>query len=200
MTGSRGKSKLFFQPLTPATWNDFVELFGKSGACGGCWCMWWRQTRAEFDRGHGDRNKRAMKKIVDGGDVPGVLAYSDGGPVGWCSIAPREQFGSVERSRVLKRLDDKPVWSLVCLFVHRDYRGKGVASALVEAALDHARSLGATMVESYPTDPRGRTLEAVSSFMGTPSLFEKAGFKVCARPSKVRVIMRRALRPRKGGA
>lgn len=162
--------------------------------------MWWRQTRAEFDRAHGERNRRAMKRMVDGGEVPGIIAYADGEPIGWCSIGPREHFGSIERSRVLKRLDDKPVWSLVCLFVRRNRRGKGVAVCLVEAAVDFARSHGATIVESYPTEPRGRQLEAVSSFMGTPSLFARAGFREFARPSKARVIMRRRLRKRRNGA
>ncbi|MFH1501631.1 MAG: GNAT family N-acetyltransferase [Candidatus Eisenbacteria bacterium] len=194
MTKRTDRGAMTFRPLTPETWHDFTSLFGRNGACGGCWCMWWRQTRAEFDRSHGDGNRRAMKRIVDRGEVPGILAYVDGEPVGWCSVAPRERYSSVERSRVLKRLDDKPVWSLVCLFVHKDHRGTGVASSLVAGAVEYARSQGATLVESYPTDPRGRKLEAVSSFMGTPSLFENAGFRECARPSKVRVIMRRRLR------
>ena len=183
-----------FHPLTPDRWTDFTTLFGKNGAASGCWCMWWRQTRAEFDRDHGEKNKRAMKRIVDSGEVPGIIGYKDGEPVGWCSIAPREQYLSLERSPVLKRLDDKPVWSLVCLFVHRDHRGGGVAVAMAKAAVAYAKSQGAKIVEAYPTAPRGRTLASVSSFMGTPALFKKAGFKEVARPSKARVIMRRHLR------
>jgi len=190
-------AKMTFHPLTPDRWTDFTTLFGKNGAASGCWCMWWRQTRAEFDRDHGEKNKRAMKRIVDSGEVPGIIAYKGDEPVGWCSIAPRERYPSLDRSRVLKRLDDKPVWSLVCLFVHRDHRGKGMGVAMAKAAVAYARSQGVRIIEAYPTAPRGRKLQSVSSFMGTPSLFAKAGFKEVARPSDARVIMRRRLRPAK---
>ncbi len=134
-----------------------------------------------------------MKRLIDGGEVPGILAYRDGEPVGWCSVAPRERYPSIERSHVLKRLDDKPVWSLVCLFVHRKHRGEGVAQALVKAAVTYAKSEGARIVEAYPTEPHGKRLASVSSFMGTPELFTRAGFRTCARPSKSRVIMRHYL-------
>jgi GNAT superfamily N-acetyltransferase len=177
-------------PLTPERWNDFVHLFGKTGAYGGCWCMWWRQTRSEFQQKHGVANRRAMKRIVDSGNVPGVLGYLDGKAVGWVSIAPREQFVSLERSRVVRRLDDVPVWSLVCLFVHRAERRRGVAESLVRCAVAYAESRGAPAIEAYPTEPRGRKLQPVSSFVGTPELFRRAGFLECARPSKSRVIMR----------
>lgn len=182
------------RPLTPERWGDFTALFGSNGACGGCWCMWWRQTRSEFDREHGDGNRRAMKRIVDGGEVPGILGYAAGTAVGWCSVAPRERFESLERSRVLRRLDDTPVWSIVCLFVHRDFRRRGVAESLVRGAVAHAKSRGARVVEVYPTEPRGRRLASVSSFMGTPELFRRVGFEECARPSDSRVIMRRLTR------
>ena len=152
--------------------------------------MWWRETRGEFDRLHGEGNRRVMKRLVEGGEVPGIIGYVDGEAVGWCSIAPRESFSSLGRSRVLKRLDGVPVWSLVCLFVHRNSRGTGVAEALVRAAVAYAKSRGAEVVEAYPTPPRGRRLPAVSSFMGVPSLFSRAGFVECARPSASRVVMR----------
>jgi len=182
-----------FQPLTPDRWSDFEALFGERGAYGGCWCMWWRCTRREFEQHQGEGNRLAMKALVDSGIIPGILAYHAGRAIGWCSIAPREQFGALQRSPVLKRLDDQPVWSLVCLFVHRDLRSRGLARALVRGAVDYARSQGATIVEAYPTQPRKDQLPPVSSFMGVPSLFEQAGFVECARPSKSRVIMRHHL-------
>jgi len=95
-----------FHPLTPERWPDFEKLFGPRGAYGGCWCMWWRTTRSQFEKQGGEGNRRAMKNIVDSGEVPGIIAYADGQPVGWCSVAPRDSYGSLNRSPVLKRLDD----------------------------------------------------------------------------------------------
>jgi GNAT superfamily N-acetyltransferase len=181
---------LDFQPLTPDRWADLEELFGVHGAYGGCWCMWWRSTRREFEEMQGEGNRLALKAIVESGEVPGILAYADGKPVGWCSVAPREQFGALERSRVLKRLDDTPVWSIVCFFVARAYRDRGVAEALLRAAVGYVRGQGGKVVEAYPTQPRAARLPPVSSYMGVPAMFERSGFVECARPSKSRVIMR----------
>ena len=181
---------LKYRPLTTNRWPDFEKLFGKSGAYGGCWCMWWRISRAEFDRQKGDGNRRAMKKIVQSGEVPGILAYDQREAVGWCSVAPREAFPSLNRSPVLKRIDDLPVWSIVCFFVAKAYRRRGLTEWLIKAAVDHVRQSGGGVVEAYPTDPRGRNLPPVSSFMGMPALYDRAGFEECARPSAAKVIMR----------
>jgi GNAT superfamily N-acetyltransferase len=99
------------------------------------------------------------------------------------------------RSRVLKPADDQPAWSVTCLFVARDWRGRGMSEALVRASVDYVRERGGRLVEAYPTDPRGKRLAAVSSYMGTPAIFRAAGFREFARPSPARVIMRRLLRP-----
>jgi GNAT superfamily N-acetyltransferase len=184
---------LDFYPLTPDRWQDFEDLFGERGAYGGCWCMWWRSTRREFEERGSEGNRQAMKALVDSGQVPGILAYRQGQAVGWCSVAPREQYGALERSRVLKRLDERPVWSLVCLFVDRDHRGRGVAEALIRAAVDYVQEQGGAVVEAYPTQPREKRLPPVSSYMGLPAMFGRAGFVECARPSKSRVIMRYSL-------
>ncbi|MBN2565103.1 MAG: GNAT family N-acetyltransferase [Candidatus Eisenbacteria bacterium] len=191
---------LSFRPLTSARWKDFERLFGPNGACGGCWCMWWRQTRREFDENHGEGNRAAMKRIVDSGEVPGIIAYEDGAPVGWCSVAPRERFPSLDRSRVLKRIDEEPVWSVVCFYVAAEHRGQHMADALVKAAVEHVRANGGSILEAYPVRPRGKRLQSASSFMGVPSWFERAGFVECARPSDARVIMRRRVRQGTVGA
>ena len=94
-----------FRPLTRAEWQDLEDLFGPRGACGGCWCMWWRLTRAAFNAAKGKGNRGALKRLVDSGTVPGSLAYEGGRPVGWCSIAPRDHFPALDRSRVLARVD-----------------------------------------------------------------------------------------------
>lgn len=184
---------LAFHPLTADRWDDYIELFGAHGAYGGCWCMWWRLTRREFSEQQGDGNRRAMRAIVESGEVPGILAFRDGKPVGWCSVAPRENYGSIERSPVLKRLDDRPVWSIVCLYVSRENRGEGIAERLVKGAVDYVREMGGKVVEAYPVQPRSENVPPVSSFMGLPAIYERAGFVEVARPSKSRIIMRREI-------
>jgi GNAT superfamily N-acetyltransferase len=155
--------------------------------------MWWRLPRAEFERNQGEGNRAAMQAITEGGDVPGLLAYADGEPVAWCSVAPREQFPSLNRSRVLKALDELPVWSIVCFFVATTWRGQGIGVPLIEAAVDYVARQSGKIVEAYPTVPREGRLAPVSSFMGVPSVFARAGFVECARPSASKMIMRRYL-------
>ncbi len=185
------------RPLTLDRWREFEELFGENGACGGCWCMWWRITRKQFEQQAGEGNRQAMKAIVASGEVPGILAYHGGFPVGWCSVAPRDRFPSLNRSPVLKPLDAAPVWSIVCFYIARGYRGRGMTRQLVKAAVDYARANGATIVEAYPTLPRGKKLSQASSFMGLPAVFQKAGFVESARPSAAKIIMRRTFGARR---
>jgi GNAT superfamily N-acetyltransferase len=183
------------RPVTPRRWRDLAKLFGKSGACGGCWCMWWRQTRAEFAARVGDSNRRALRRIVASGRVPGLIAYLGEEPVGWCSIAPRTEFPSLDRSATLKRVDDQPVWSLVCFFIARGARKRGISLRLVEAAVAYARQRGARIVEAYPIDaPKGGTRDG-AVFTGLASTFRRAGFTEVARNSPRRPIVRLVLRP-----
>ncbi|MBN2224851.1 MAG: GNAT family N-acetyltransferase [Deltaproteobacteria bacterium] len=177
-------------PLTPDRWDDFDALFGENRACNGCWCMWWRLTHAEFYAGLGRRNKEAMKRIVDSGEVPGLIAYSGDNPVGWCSVAPRERFGRLNRSPILKRIDDEPVWSVVCFCVHRTARGRGLMRALVSAAVRHAAERGARIVEGYPRDTAVKHYSVADLYVGTVSLFKAAGFVEAARRSPAKPIMR----------
>lgn len=181
---------LDFYPLTPERWDDLVALFGPRGACGGCWCLWWRLKHSQFEKQKGEENKRALKRIVDSGEVPGLLAYADGHPVGWCSVAPREAFPRLGRSRILKRVDDRPVWSAVCFFVDKQFRRKGVAVRLLEAAVEHAKKHGAMVVEGYPVEPRKVSTPDAFAFTGLASAFRKAGFVEVLRRSDTRPIMR----------
>lgn len=177
-------------PVTKDRWDDLEKLFGPNGAYSGCWCMWWRITRSEFDRNGNSGNRKAMKGIVESEIVPGILGYKDGQPVGWCSIAPRADYASLNRSRVLKPIDDQPVWSIVCFFIHKDHRKQAVGAQLIEGAVQYARKRGAKIVEAYPTKPRGKRLSPGSSFMGIPKVFERAGFEKVADPSEAKAIMR----------
>jgi len=178
--------------LKPDRWADFERLFGDNGACGGCWCMWFRLTNKELEAGKGEGNRRAMKALVDGGEMPGILAYVDGEPAAWCALAPRSSYGRLARSRILKPVDEKPVWSAVCFFVDRRYRGRGLTIGLLDAAAEHVRSRGGTLLEGYPVEPRKERAPSVFMFHGLASAFTRAGFTEVARRSETRPIMRRA--------
>jgi GNAT superfamily N-acetyltransferase len=177
-------------PVTPDRWEDMVKLFGKRGACGGCWCMWWRITRSEFEKRKGDTNKRAMRKIVKSGEIPGLLTYYKDEPVAWCSVAPREAFPVLDRSRVLKRIDDEPVWSIVCFYITRAYRRHGLMSHMIREAVKYCRSKRARIIEAYPVSPRKKDMPDVFAWSGIQSAFEKIGFREAARRSSTRPIMR----------
>jgi GNAT superfamily N-acetyltransferase len=184
------RSDLSFEPVTPDRWDDVEKLFGPRGAVGGCWCMWWRLTRSEFDRQKGEGNHQAMKAIIFSGEVPGILAYAGEDPIGWCSIAPRQAFPVLARSPVLKPVDDQPVWSVVCFYIARSYRRQGISLALIIAALEYARSQGARIVEGYPIEPKKGSAPDIYAFTGMATTFRQAGFVEVARRSEHRPIMR----------
>ena len=177
-----------FLPVTRERWRDFESLFGECGAYEGCWCMWWRLTREEWTRQRGEANRRAMKRIVDSGEVPGIIAYVGGRPAGWCSIAPRDAFPTLNRSRTLSRVDKQPVWSIVCFYVSPVFRGSRLMSALLAAARDYAVHHGAKIVEAYPREPGD--LGPPQAYMGVVPAFAKAGFAEVARRSPKQPIMR----------
>lgn len=195
-----GKSSFSFHPLTPERWDDFALLFGPRGACAGCWCMFWKQSSPDFNRLKGSGNRAAMRRIVTRGEVPGILAYEGETPVGWCAVAPREAYPRLDRSRVLKRIDEEPVWSIVCFFVARTHRRRGLTVSLLKAAVAHARKAGAKIVEGYPVEPRKGAMPDVFAYTGLASAFLAAGFEEAARRSPVRPIMRiRTARTRAAG-
>ncbi len=183
--------KLSFRALTIEQWNDFVSLFGERGACGGCWCMLWRLTRKQFELHKGDGNKSAMKSIVDSGEIPGILAYYNTKAIGWCAIAPRSIYPALSRSCILQPIDDRPCWSVACLFIEKNYRKKGVSIKLLKAASDYAKSQGAEMVEGYPVEPKSeKDIPSAFAWTGIPKAFIRAGFKEIIRRSPTRPIMR----------
>lgn len=182
--------KAEFFPLNEARWQDFLSLFGKSGACGGCWCMWYRLKRSEFEQNKGDGNKKLMALIVQSGEIPGILAYVDGKAVGWCSVAPRTQFPALEHSRILKRIDNKPVWSIVCFYIDKAYRRKGLTGELLNYVIEYCKEQGAEIIEAYPTDPRKKEMPDVFAWTGFASTFFRAGFKEAARRSETRPLLR----------
>ena len=188
-------SSVNIAPLTPELWEDFLTLFGKSGACGGCFCMWWRLSARDFEANKGDQNRRLMKELVFSSKQPGILLFLDDKPIGWCSLAPRNEFPRLNRSRILKRVDDKYVLSIVCFYIDRKYRRQGFSELLLKGAIDFARSRGAKILEAYPIDAK-KEYPAVFAFTGFVKPFARAGFKEVARRSEKRPIMRLSLEKR----
>ena len=191
---------LEFYPVTPDRWNDLETLFGPRGACGGCWCTYWRMRRSEFEQLKGEGNRQFLKSIVDSGEVPGLLAYHAGKPVGWVSLEPRPAFPALERSRILKPVDEKSVWSVVCFFVAKGYRRKGMTVALLKAAVEYARQQGAEIVEGYPVEPKQGSVPDPFVYTGLASAFRQAGFEEVLRRSETRPIMRYIIPPTPGSA
>lgn len=186
--------KLAIHPLTAARWADFQKLFGKNGACAGCWCMWWRLPRRQWVAQKGKGNRKAMRAQVKSGTAPGLIAYVDGQPAGWCAFAPRDHYVRLANSRVLKPVDDQPVWSVTCFFVARAYRRRGLTIELLKAAAEFARQRGGRILEGYPTEPKHNQPDAFV-FTGLAAAFRKARFREVARRSPSRPIFRRQLSP-----
>ena len=189
MIPTTGNSTVSVYPLTPDRWADLDTLFGEHGSGGGCWCMWWRLTDEQYRKQAGQANKRAFKKIVNSGEAPGVLVYVGKQPAGWCSIAPREQFGRLERSPLLKRVDDKPVWSIVCYYVDRLFRGQGLMEHLTRGAIELAIDRGARIIEAYPFEI-SENFSASQAYTGTVPLMRELGFVEVLRRASDRPIMR----------
>jgi GNAT superfamily N-acetyltransferase len=193
--------KLAFRAATPSRWPDLEALFGRNGACAGCWCMFWKQTGPEFRAGKGEPNRRALRRIVKSGGVPGLLAYWGGEPVAWVAVEPRDSYARLAPrrqqrlgARSLAPVDDLPVWSVPCFFVARRWRGRGVGGQLLAAAAAHARRKGARLLEGYPVDSRRRSLADAWLYTGAYSTFTRQGFVEVARRARTRPIVRLALR------
>ena len=185
---------LAVHPLTIERWADFVRLFG-DGVGGGCWCMGWRLSKAQYLKQKGDANKKAMHALVRSGCTPGLLAYVGDEPVGWCSVAPRESFPALQRSKSRAPVDDQPVWSITCVYVARSHRRQHLSSRLIEAAVDFVRARGGRIVEGYPVPAKPGVASTGYAFTGFPTAFEEAGFTECERRSATRPIVRRYLSP-----
>jgi GNAT superfamily N-acetyltransferase len=178
--------KLTIRPLTPALWPALEDLFGKNGACNGCWCMYWRLGSA-YRKRPWNSNKMAFRRVVNRGPPPGLLAFHGAMAVGWCQLTPRSALPWMDRTWRLKPVDEMPVWSLSCLYVRIGYRKRGVTSQLIQAALRTAKRARAPALEAYPFDA-GKSPSA--SGTGYRSTFARAGFKTVACRTPARPIMR----------
>ncbi|MBI1386143.1 MAG: GNAT family N-acetyltransferase [Rhizobiales bacterium] len=180
-------------PATSDRWPDFESLMGVKGGVGGCWCMLWRYTKRDYDAAGPQGRHAAMADVFAAERPPGLLAYVDGAPVGWCSLAPRAAFPRLATSRVLAPVDEAEVWSVTCFFIARSHRRKGLSVQLLNAASAFAARHGARILEGYPNDPQGADYPAAYSWIGLASAYRKAGFQEVARRSPTRPVMRRRL-------
>jgi GNAT superfamily N-acetyltransferase len=190
MIYSNPQLNLEIYPLDMTRWEDFESLLEARGGCGGCWCMSWRLKKSDFYKFRGDGNKLAMKALVDQNESVGLLAYVDGKPVGWCAIAPRGAYPKLENSKVWKRIDDKQVWSITCLFIAKSFRRKGISFELVKGAINYCKASHISIIEAYPIVPYGDKIPDAFAWTGFPVIFEKAGFVVAERRSPSKPMMR----------
>jgi len=175
-------------PLVPDRWKDLESVVGSTGDSG-CWCMWWRLGDEEFEEQRGEPNKIALKHIVDSGKAPGVIAYVGNQPAGWCSIGPRQDFARLESSFLFGKVDDKPVWSIVCYYVNRAFRGRGLMEHLTRGALELAASQGVHIVEAYPVE-LAEGSSSSGAYTGIAAVLRRLGFVDVARRLPDRPIMR----------
>ncbi len=185
------RKDLKFEPLGRKNWDKFVELFGEKGACANCWCMYYRLSKAEFDRGKvGAVNKKRMNQIVWAGKPTGLLAVYRGKAVAWLALAPREDFVRLKKSRVHKPIDDKPVWSIPCFFIDKNFRRKGLSVALLKGAVAYAKKKKIGILEAYPVIPTQKKWPDSFLWVGLFKSFERAGFEIVDRTSKSRPMVR----------
>lgn len=180
---------LVCHPLTPDRWPDLERLFGpERGAVAGCWCLWFRLTRREWDAAGRDGRKRAFRMLVERGPPPGVLGYLGGEPVAWVAVAPRREQPVIERSRITGALDDRQAFAITCFYLAPRARRRGLMRPLIAEAVGLARHQGARLVEAYPTDPAPGS--RATGFRGLLRPFLDAGFVEVARRSPIRPILR----------
>jgi GNAT superfamily N-acetyltransferase len=187
-------------PATAAVWDQLADLFARRGGSGtrACWCIFWRVRSKEFLDATSAANRERLRALIETGPPPGLVALEEGRAIGWVSLAPRPEYRRIEQSRVIPRVEGPVPWAIPCFVVSTDARGRGVASALLAAAVEQARAGGASAVEGYPIDPAamggGRVRDA-GAYVGTRSMFMRAGFRVAAATTSrsggaPRVVMR----------
>ncbi|QTE30485.1 GNAT family N-acetyltransferase [Pengzhenrongella sicca] len=183
-------------PVTPDRFEDFADVINPNRRADHCWCLSHRLRAREIQELGGGAREPAMRRLCERAHPPGVVAYLDGTPVGWCNIGPRAEIPRLVHSRLIRPVDDVPVWSIVCVVVRGGHRKQGVTTPLIHGAVAYARSCGAPAVEAYPVDPPGR-MDTTMAFVGTRAMFERAGFTAVGTTDAVasklpRIVMRTA--------
>lgn len=190
-TDSDFLNQLTFEPLSRENWSKFVQLFGPRGACGNCWCMYYRLSKQDYLEGKAnDGNKEAMHNLVMNDFPTGIIGFYDGIPIAWCAFAPRERFIKLEKSRVHKRIDDQEVWSIPCFFIAKEFRRQGISVELLKGVISYAQEKGIKIIEAYPTIPTKESLPDSFAWIGLYKSLERAGFEIADRTSKNRPMVR----------
>lgn len=167
------------RPVTPDRWPDLNRLFSESageelGNPSRCWCMEWRlASHRAWREGAGEANREGMRRWVAAGDVPGIIAYVDGEPAGWCSVSPKPSLIGFRRLKDFPQSEDPAVWSVICFYVPEGRRGQGLMGRLLPAAVVYAGASGARVIEGYASVPE----KAGDGAGGTTVVFERAGFE-----------------------
>jgi len=179
-----------FSVLDQGHFSDFEKLFGPRGACGGCWCMFWKLPHKDFQILAGDGAHQMQKSLVEQGLTPGILAYDGDNPIGWIAVEPRSEYPRLARSRVLKPVDQAEVWSVTCFYTARTHRRRGVTVELLKQAVIYVDSKGGKIIEGYPVEPKEGKAPDPFVFTGLPGAYRAAGFVEVARFSPTRPIYR----------
>jgi GNAT superfamily N-acetyltransferase len=177
-------------PATAERWVDLVEVFEGCSYGRKCWCAFWYLPRAEFKAGWGEGNRAPLERLVRDGAEPGLIAYVEGQPAGWVSVAPRREFDRLNRSKNFAAVDEIDVWAVNCFIIGKAFRRQGLLSRLAAGAAEFAIAKGAPGVEAYPLEPGPKTGTG-DLYVGTPNAFRTAGYVEVARPLPRRPIMRR---------
>jgi GNAT superfamily N-acetyltransferase len=195
-------SALVVRPVGPGDFPLVERLFGPQGACAGCWCMDWRRGRGDvaWHAARGEANRRALVALIGSGASRALLALADGEPVGWCDLGPCASYPRLATRRGLAVPRPEGAWAVVCFYVLARCRRRGVAQALLAGAVAHAAAHGATVLEAYPAETRGRRLPEGVAYTGVPAMYERAGFQRLPRPEGERPIYRLSLPPSAAGS
>jgi GNAT superfamily N-acetyltransferase len=186
------------RPVTPDRVDDFAAVANPNRRPSHCWCLSHRLSAREITELGGGSREAAFRALCARENPPGVIGYDDGEPVGWCSIGPRSENTRLSQSRLIRPLDDVPVWSIICVVIRGGYRRRGYTAPLINGAVEYAAARGAPAVESYPVDPGSGRIDLTMAFVGTRAMFANAGFEVAGSTDAVasklpRLVMRRTL-------
>lgn len=184
------------EPATGDRFDDAEHALTGGGDGRSCQCQWWMMPNVEFQKKSTNELRSLLKRELDAGPPPALIAYVDADAAGWVRVGPRIPQVRIGRTREIAEataqpLDDPSVWSVSCFVVRKEYRGLGLNAALLEAAIDLARRGGARVIEAYPIDTTVAKRSSNELFRGVLSVFLAAGFTESARPKPDRVIVQR---------